>query len=1122
MKTSNLRCAGVGVAGLLAASAVLAQQTPAESWQRDAKALAAQPGLVRFYSLMDARTAQPDLAGAAAGLTYRPDKGSVLTTEVGRVAGRTAVVLDADSFEAPAVTFPSNAFSVALWLRPLGAGSKTGNARSGNGMIVSSGSGYNDGWRLTLCDWETRQPAFELGQEKGSVSLRAGEGLSAGFWNHLAATWDGAALRLYINGLLAGEQAFAGALTAPKAPLALGFSGFGVGSLRMAADELALFDKALSPSEVAALSLGGAPDRPAAEAVLAGLERTRRSGSRAERAAQWAAVFENPSAPAHLRGHAVEALVRLCRQGHGGELPSRVLSKLPELVVELDAEGQRMFARALAASLDREGDSAAAVRVYEQLLTAPDASPSDSADVRQLCAQALGRTGRWEAARAHYAAVLADSRLPAHVRGLAALAVAQSWQRENKLSEAIAACREVAVPTNQAPHLLLEAEACAREYANVLAGKPARDPEEHRQRLGAWPEPAAVFFVSPKGSDRQAGTFKKPFATLERARDAVRALKNKGRLPPGGATVFLRGGTYPVKQTFTLSAADSGSLGAPVVYRAWQDEKPVFDGGFRVKGFRRVRDPEVLSRLPPEARGQVRVADLKARGFTDLAPQKGYGYGLNNHTVRELYQDGAPLTVARWPNANELKIAEVRDASNHVFTCGSDRLTHWRQAREVMASGYWQHLWAGSTVPVKTVNAAAGTLTLEDKPGHEMTPGRPFHVLNLLEELDQPGEWYLDTQAGLLYLWPLKNPWFSEIVLSRWDRPFIEAQGVQDLAFQGLVFQYGQQNGLVLERCVNAVVAGCEIRRLGGTALTALGSANLKVYGNLLHTLGHTGMRVSGGNRKNLTPGRLLIENNEVRDFGRLSRTYNPALLLEGCGARVAHNWFHRAPSSAMRIEGNEHLIEYNQVDHVVQESDDQGGLDMYGDPSYRGVIIRFNRWQDIGGGEAPCGQAGVRFDDAISGLLVYGNLFERCSRGTFGGVQIHGGHNNIIDNNLFVDCRYGVSFSAWGQKRWNAFLMSEPVQRRLFQDVCINLAPYITRYPGLLDLGAKADLNSIWRNVFAGAEQALHKRPKDTDEWDSRVCLTPDAATAAARTGFRPLPLSEIGPYDDPLRTRD
>ncbi|MDR2849306.1 MAG: right-handed parallel beta-helix repeat-containing protein, partial [Verrucomicrobiota bacterium] len=662
------------------------------------------------------------------------------------------------------------------------------------------------------------------------------------------------------------------------------------------------------------------------------------------------------------------------------------------------------------------------------------------------------------------------------------------------------------------------------ECANLLAGRPARDPEANRQRPRPLPAPALTYFVAPAGSDANPGTLAKPFASLERARDAIRAQRTAlGALPPGGATVYLRGGAYAVTNTFTLTDIDSGSVGAPVVYRAWRDEKPVLDGGFRVRGLRKVRDAAILARLPPEARGRVYVADLTAQGHPALDAQKGYGYGIGNTTVRELFEDGQPLQPARWPNTGFVKTGDILDATNRVFAFTADRMARWAQAPDPLANGYWYHLWAVCAVPA-ALDAAAGTVTLKERPGsYGLKAGNPFYVFNLLEEIDQPGEWYLDRAAGLLYVWPRRHPWLSTLTLSRWDRPFIQADKAQELVFQGLTFEHGRQHGLVLNACVNATVAGCVVRRLGGSALIAPNCANLKVYGNLLHTLGHTGMHVTGGDRKQLIPGGILIENNEVHHFGRCARTYAPALLLEGCGARVAHNSFHHAPSSAMRIEGNDHLIEFNDVHHVVQESDDQGGIDMWGNPSYRGVVIRFNRWHDIGGGDAPCGQGGIRFDDAISGMTVYGNLFERTSNGQFGGVQIHGGHHNIIDSNVFVDCRYGVTFSAWGQKRWDEFLARDNVKRLLYDDVNIRLPLYLRRYPDLAGLTRDPDINSVWRNVFASVKETYYRKPKGTDTWDNQFFQSlPDLAAVAASSSFRPLPLDEIGPYDDPVRASE
>ena len=1137
---------------LLAACPAPAQQTPADVWQAGVALLKKTPGCLRFYSFKDANTVQPDLAGSSAAMTFRPDKGVALTTEIGRVAGKVAVVLDGGCFEAPALNLPTNAFTVALWIRPIGTGVKTGNGGSINGMIASSGSGYTDGWRLAVYDWKTRQPTLDIGQAKGAFSVRANDALSAGFWNHLAATWDGAQVRLYINGMLSAEKPYAGPAVAPKASLKVGFSGFGVGSLKMAVDELAVFDSVLPAEAIASLALTGAalpePLKPLVRNFqVACVHRDQNpdflAAYRALSSAPavptvwklWAdlaaarfailsdtcvAFFENAAAPAHLRGQAVEHLVQASRKG--AALPSRVLVKLPEFM-ELDADDQRQFALILATAYAREKKIEAAIGVFDQLLTFKDAAPLETAEIRQRYAQTLRQAGLFEKAREQYALLMKETLLPMPVRGIAALAVAQTWRQESKLAEAANAFQTAAGMTNPVPHLRLEAEACATECANLLAGKPARDPEANRQRLRPLPSPAVTYFVAPGGSDAQEGSIQKPFATLERARDAIRAQKTRDELPPGGVTVYLRGGTYPVTNTFTLTDIDSGSVGAPVVYRAWQDEKPVFDGGFRVRGFKAVRDAAVLARLPPEARGKVRVADLKAQGYASLDAQKSYGYGLNNKTMRELYQDGKPLQVARWPNSGSVKTGEVLDPTNRVFAFASDRLARWAQAADPMANGYWYHLWAVCAVPV-AINAAAGTITLTDRPGgYGIRADHPFYVLNLLEEIDQPGEWYLDRANGLLYVWPVKHPWFSRLVLSRWDQPFIEARHVQEVAFQGLTFEYGQQHGLVLNECVNVTVAGCVIRRLGGTALTALQSANLKVYGNILHTLGHTGMHVGGGNRKNLTSGQLVIENNDVGDFGRCSRTYNPAVLLEGCGARVAHNHFHHAPSSAMRIEGNDHLIEFNQVDHVVQESDDQGAIDMWGNPSYRGVVIRFNRWQDVGGGEIPCGQAGIRFDDAISGMLVYGNLFERTSNGHFGGVQIHGGQNNIIDNNIFTGCRYGVSFSPWGRKRWNEFLSRSHIQDLMFNDVNVRQPPYSRRYPDLADLDRAVDINSIWRTLFVGAEQPFYKKPNGTDTWDNQVFAEePDLRTDASGTTFRPLPLTEVGLYDDPLRAQE
>ncbi len=1137
-----------------------ARQVAAQAWQAHTETIKLMPGLTRFYSFKNNLETQPDMAGSPYEMKFKVGgKTTVLQCETGRVAGMTAVLLDSESFTTDALEFTANAFTGALWLRPRGMGAQTGNSGRANGMIVCNGSGYYDGWRMAVDNWSTRQPAIEIGGTNGAFSVRATDILNAGLWNHLAATWDGSFLRIYINGMLSTAKAYEGGFTQPKSPLRLGFADHGVGSLRMAVDELVTFGRALPPDEIAALSMPGVPLNTTLRAIINEMQSARLltdKGAKARKCLQslvihpdappawrnWAALsavgldtkpalknadiqtctalFQNHDVLEHLRGHAVGFLIKAAKEG--GTLCSFVLERIPEHI-EMDAEEQRFFGLALAEAYLREDKCDMAVNVFNRLLEF-DGEPQGEAAVRMRFAHALCAANRLADARAQAAIIRDNPLLQPHTRCMAALFLANMWVRDNDPDGALKALRSAAAITNTPAHLRAEAEQRALECVARAGGKPAYDPEASRQRLRIPPDPAVVYFVAPNGKDNNDGSLESPFATLERARDAIRAQKTRGTLPVGSAAVYLRGGVYDVKKTFTLTDIDSGNFGAPVVYRAWNSEKPVLDGGFRVRGFRKLKNPATLKRLPPSARGKVYAADVKAQGYDVSSAPKGYGFGIMNQIVRELYQDGIPLQPARWPNTGTIMTGSVTDPTNLTFECSGKRISGWGQAKDMLASGHWCHLWAHCTVPA-VADTATGTLTLKEKPGnYGIKADRPFYVLNLLEELDSPGEWFLDRDSGILYVWPLKHPWFSEITLSRFHQPFIIASGTRELMIHGLTLQNGQQHGITLERCVNTVVSGNVIRRFGGTALSALQSANLRVYGNIMHTLGHTGIRVSGGNRKNLTSGQMVIENNNINRFGRCSRTYNPALHFEGCGARVAHNHFHRGPSSAMIIGGNDHLVEYNLVERVVRESDDQGGIDMYGDPSYRGVVIRFNHWRDIGGGDhTPCGQAAIRFDDAISGMLVYGNLFERTSNGNFGAVQIHGGHHNTIDNNLFVDCRHGISFSPWGQNRWEQYLKSERVAYMTLTNVNVRLPPYSKRYPELAHLASKADINSVWRNLFVGVENVLHKNPQNTDAWDNQTFdELPDIEAITLNSAFQPLRLEAIGLYADPMRASE
>ncbi|MBQ9431907.1 MAG: right-handed parallel beta-helix repeat-containing protein [Kiritimatiellae bacterium] len=1030
--------------------------------------------------------------------------------ESGWQAGEKLPVIDAGRFtgKCPDLT-GCKALSVAVVFRPLDKGSQFGNNKYTSGMLVSSGSGWFDGWRIFMLNWHQRTPYFEIGRPEGAWTLTSSISVNPSSWNAVCVVWDRSTgtVKLYVNGELASKGEFKGELVPPKSGLSIGYSNSGVGSVRQQVRRLIIDDSLWDERTVREISFGNAAALSDFESFLQ-LKR-----KDAQQLPQAALLLEKDGLNPVLRGMVAEWLMN--RLDNQQVLPADILERVAAKLPDMSAKEQRRLGTALAKSRASEGNLDEAKKIFKQLLSFYSVPDADQAELRWDYADTLLTAGDWSAARGQFKQICDMPTLDIYCRQQAALAVARSYELAKDFDAAIAAFREISALNNIEKHLKWLAEKGIERCNRLSAQKPAFDRNASHLAPPPLPKPAVAFYVSPDGSDDADGSFKKPFATLERARVAINGHRNRsGTLPPGGATVYLRGGNYAVTNTFKLTAADSGSYGAPVVFRAWGGEKPTFSGGVTLKGARRVSDPDALKRLPAAAQGKVRVFDLKPFGIRNFAPPSSSGFCKPNKTVRDFYENGKPFTLARWPNEGFAKTGAVVKDSKTVFHFDRERLAKWAGAADAQLFGYWHYLWADNTLPVAEINPDDGTIKLADTPTYGLKTDMPFYACNLLEELDCPGEWYLDRNAAKVYFWPREGGWFKSPVytLSNFDRPFLEIDGAREITIEGLVFEYGMGHCIQMQNCINTVLSKCEISKIGGNAINADKCTALQIYGNRISTIGFTGINVSGGNRRNLTSSRINVENNEVCHFSRHTATYNPAVSLNGCGIRVAHNFFHHAPSSAIHIDGNNHLVEFNRVENAVLESDDQGGVDMFGNPSYFGNVFRYNLWRDIGAGRPSCGQGGIRLDDAICGSVIYGNRFYNCSRGIFGGVQIHGGQFNTVDRNLFVNCRYGVSFSPWVKERWTKFL--DDNQKKLTEEVNIRAVPYSTQYPELSKLRLSANVNHVWRNLFADVEQITFGATKECKLWDNRQSI--DAALEIPLWESLP-PAETIGRYPNP-----
>ena len=593
--------------------------------------------------------------------------------------------------------------------------------------------------------------------------------------------------------------------------------------------------------------------------------------------------------------------------------------------------------------------------------------------------------------------------------------------------------------------------------------------------LLVWPSPAAerlCVYCSPGGDDGAPGTFERPLRTLTAARDRMRAARReRGSLPDGGAAIFLRGGRYKVQETLKLTQEDSGEEGKPVWIAACDGERPVLDGAEPVTGWQ-------------NHGGGILVADVRA--LLPDEPQRlapwGYGIQDDGFAYPDLYENGCAMEPARHPNAGYAKILSI-DTTNWWISAELGDLSAWRREGDVLAQGYWKNYWSDRVVRVTDI-CPTGQAFRIDLPALGTRPrvGRRCRLINALAALDEPGEWHFDRAGGLLYAWPRgTRPSFA---ISRYPRPFVAMDGVSHVGIRGIVFEGGRGGAVAMTGCSDVSFTGNVVRNFGRGGVTASGR-RLLVAGNVFHTFGGGALSVRGGNRKTLEPSGIVVRNNEFSDIERRWRTYRPAVHADGVRITIARNHFHDTPSSAIRLEGNDHLVASNLVEDCVLESDDQGAVDIYANPTYAGIRIVGNVWRRIGRGGPMmhAGQAAVRLDDFISGVVISGNRFVDCGHWkVFGAVQINGGRHNVVVSNLFERCRKAVSNQKRSDAKWRARLSdtSGRVGRNLAA-AHVDRPPFSERYP---------DLKNIldWRgntitNNWIGAQPSLpHPVPQDSD----------------------------------------
>jgi hypothetical protein len=632
---------------------------------------------------------------------------------------------------------------------------------------------------------------------------------------------------------------------------------------------------------------------------------------------------------------------------------------------------------------------------------------------------------------------------------------------------------------------------------------------------------AIEFYVSPNGNDGWAGTIRKPYATLERARDAIRQWKQRQGGLKQPATVWLRQGTYSLSEPFILGPEDSGTRDCPITYCAYKREPVTISGGSVIKGFQ-----------PAEVNGHK----LLAADLPDVQAGKWY--------FTQLFINGQRRQRPRLPREGFARIAGLDEVPDKY---GTRRDKFRFNPGDISAS--WSnlddielvilHFWVSVRTGIKAVDEATRTVHLT-KPSHRRltddfnkTVFARYYVENVFEALDAPGQWYLDRKEGRLYYYPVAGEAAARItaVAPRMES-LVRASAVSNICFRGITFAHTEYalapgdsgdrqaaiavpGAILFQNSAECSVENCAIARVGTYGIEiGPGCRNCRVERCAIHDLGGGGVKLNAGSEG------TVVADNDLADGGKIFRQAVGVWVGNSPNNSVVHNHVHDFDYTGVSVgwvwgygpsKATNNLVEYNHIHDIGRGVlTDMGGIYTLGVSP--GTRLTHNLIHDIN--SHTYGGWGIYTDEGSSYLLIEDNVVYRTRTG---GFHQHYGRENVLRNNVF------------------AFGTEQQIQRsRMEEHISFRLDHNIVYYDrgALLSGNWKDDRYQMDYNLYwdaSGRPVTFLKEPLEA--WQKRghdvhsLIANPEfrnpqksdfslkAGSPAFKLGFKPIDLSGVGP---------
>ncbi len=549
-------------------------------------------------------------------------------------------------------------------------------------------------------------------------------------------------------------------------------------------------------------------------------------------------------------------------------------------------------------------------------------------------------------------------------------------------------------------------------------------------------------FVSTVGDDSGDGSEEEPLRTLEKAIDVANEMReDSDKL----IEILLREGTYSV--TNTIKIINSQKDDSLLKISAYQDEKVTINAGVDIPlSAMNIADSDFTNAIidKPNAGSvlQYNLKDAQIEDFGEIS-LRGHLISDEKEAQAELSLNGEVQKLAGWPNGEYTGLIKPTDSNEYgkrtksgiangcSFKVNYDRPSQWSKPEQAWLSGTIGPNYEFDYYPVSRFDSEEKRVYLSRGALEKYYTEPYYRFENVPEELDEPGEYYIDRQSGMLYFYPPEDAPKDSVLTITMSTPTLDVSGKapnsmfriensKNIVFENLIFKGGRGSAITGKNNSNIKFINCEINSFGENGIRFDASTDITISDCKIHDVGQDGILfVSCGNYQTLSPSNIVVSNNDIYNFARLERSYKTGIDFgyRCVGATAANNHIHNGPHAGMIFYGVNNDIYGNEFDNLVTEFSDMDALYCNNSnyPWERGNKIHNNYFHDIGkssmNGRHQINVRAIRTDNRGCGLNIYENLFYNIGDGGNGngnngiGAITAEGTRNRIFNNLFVDC---------------------------------------------------------------------------------------------------------------------